>query len=80
MLITAAKTAMRDTMNAAKEAVPHLLAYKVVSTIVAAAAKKQKRVDIDAKHSQEPQWKEASVDTDGIDINPLIDGYGIVLD
>ena len=32
------------------------------------------------KQSQEPQSKEAFVDTDGIDINALIDGSGIVLD
>ena len=67
-------------MNAAKKAVPHLIAHKVDSTIVAAAAKNRTRVDIDAKYSQEPQWKKASVDTGGIDINALIDGSGIVLD
>ena len=79
MLNTAAKTAMRDTLNAVKKVVPHLIAHKVASTI-AAAAKKQKRVDIDAKHSQETQLKEAFVDTGGIDINALINGSGIVLD
>ena len=41
MLTTAAKTAMRGTLYAAKKAVPHLIAHKVASTIVA-AAKKQK--------------------------------------
>ena len=41
MLTTAAKTAMRDTLDAAKKAVPHLIAHKVASTI-AAAAKKRK--------------------------------------
>ena len=50
MLTTAAKRAMRCTLDAAKRAVPHLIAHKVASTI-AAAAKKRKRVDIDAKHS-----------------------------
>ena len=30
--------------------------------------------------SQEPQSKKATVDTGGIDINALIEGYGIVLD
>ena len=33
MLTTAAKTAMRGTLDAAKRAVPHLIAHKVVSTI-----------------------------------------------
>ena len=74
MLTTAAKTAMRGTLDAAKRAVPHLIAHKVASTI-AAAAKKRKRVDIEAKHSQEP-----FLDKGGIDINALIDGSGIVLD
>ena len=50
MMTTAAKTAMRGTLNAAKRAIPHLIAHKVASTI-ADAAKKQKRVDIDAKQS-----------------------------
>ena len=75
MLATAAKRAMRGTLDAAKRAVPHLIAHKVASTI-ADAAKKWQRVDIDAKHSQEPQSKKAFVDTGGIDINALIDGSG----
>ena len=79
MLTTAAKTAMRGTLDAAKRAVPHLIAHRVASTI-ADTAKKRKRVDIDANQSQEPQLKKAFVDTDGIDINHLIDGSGIVLD
>ena len=33
MLITAAKTAMRGTLDAAKRVVPHLIAHKVASTI-----------------------------------------------
>ena len=37
-------------------------------------------VDIDAKHSQEPQLKISSVDTGGIDINVVKDRSGIVLD
>ena len=45
---------------------------------IAAAAKKRKRVDLDAKHSQEPQLKKAFVDTGGIDIDALIVGSGIV--
>ena len=76
MLATAAKTALRGSLNAA---VPHLIAHKVVSTI-ADAAKKRKRVDIKVKHSQEPQLKKPFMDTGGIDINALIDGSGIVLD
>ena len=60
-------------------AVPHLIAHKVASTI-GAAAKKQKRVDIESKHSQELQLKNAFVDSGGIDINALINGSGIVLD
>ena len=72
MLATAAKTALRGTLNAAKRAVPHLIAHKVVSTI-AGAAKKRKRVDIYVKQSQEPHSKKALVDTGGIDINALID-------
>ena len=73
MLTTAAKTAMRGTLHAAKRAAPHLIAHKVASTI-ADAAKKRKRVDINVKHSQEPQSKEVFVDTGGIDINALTDG------
>ena len=65
--------------TAAKTAVPHLIAHKVASTI-AAAAKKWKRADIDAKHSQEPQSMKAFVDTGDIGINALIDRSGIVLD
>ena len=78
MLVTAAKTALRGSLNAAKRAVPHLIAHKVVSTI-ADAAKKRKRVDVNVKHSQDPQSKKALVDT-GPDIYALIDGSGIVLD
>ena len=58
-MTTAAKTAMRGTLNAAKRAVPHLIAHKVASTI-AAVAKKRIRVDIDVKHSYELQLKKAS--------------------
>ena len=75
MLATAAKAALKGSLEAAKRAVPHLIAHKVVSTI-ADAAKKRKRVDINVKSSQEPH---AFVDT-GPDINALIDGSGIVLD
>ena len=63
-------------MDAAKRAVPHLLAHKLVTTI----AKKRKRLEKVVAGSQEPQSKKASVGTDGIDINALIDGSGIVLD
>ena len=78
MLTTAAKTALRGSLNAAKRAVPHLIANKIVSTI-ADTAKKRKRVDINVKHCQEPQSKKALVDR-GPDINALIDGSGIALD
>ena len=78
MLATAAKAALKGSLKAAKRAVPHLIAHKVVCTIVD-AAKKRKRVDINVKSSQEPQSKKALVDT-GPDINALIDGFGIVLD
>ena len=61
MLATAAKTALRGSLNAAKRAVPHLIAHKVVSTI-ADAAKQRKRVDINVEHSEEPQSKKASVE------------------
>ena len=79
MLATVAKTTMRGTLDATKRAVPHLVAHKVASTI-SDAVKKQKRLDIDVKHSQEPQLKTAFMDTGGIDIKALIDGSGIVLD
>ena len=78
MLATATQTTMRGTLDVTKRAVSHLIAYKVASTI-ADVAKKRKRVDIDVKHSQEPQLKKAFVSTGGIDINALIDGSGIVL-
>ena len=42
VLATAAKTATRGTLDAAKRAVPHLIAHKVASTI-AAASKKRKQ-------------------------------------
>ena len=72
MSTTAAKTAMGGTFDAARKSAPHLIAHKVASTI-AAAAKKRKRVDIDAKYSQESQLKKAFVVTGGIDIHALID-------
>ena len=72
-MTTAAKTAMRGTLDASKRAVPHLVAHKVAST-VADAAKKRKRVDIDAKRSQEPKSKKAFVDTGGININLVLFG------
>ena len=59
MLTAAAKTAMRGTLDRAKKVVPHLIAHKVASTIAAAAVKKRKRVDIEAKHSQEHQLKKS---------------------
>ena len=79
MLTTAETTAMRGTLNATEKAVPHLVAHTVASDI-AVACMKLKRVDIDAKHSEESQLKKPFLDTGGIDINALIDGSGIVLD
>ena len=70
---------MRGTLDAAKSAVLYLIVHKV-ARIIAYPAKKRKKVDIDAKRSQEPQSKKSFVDTGGIDINALIDGSGIVLD
>ena len=71
--------ALRGSLNAAWRAVPHLIAHKVAS-INADAVKKRKRVDINVKHSQEPQSKKAFVDTGDIETNAIIDGSGIVLD
>ena len=76
MLAIATKAALRGSMDAAKRAIPHLLAYKLVTTI----ATKRKRLEKSVAGSQEPQSKNASVDTGGIDINAHIDGSGIVLD
>ena len=76
MLTTAEKTAMRGTLDAAKRAVPHLIAREVASTN-AAAAKKRKRVDIEVEHSQEPQLKKPFVDT--MNINRLLVHNLIVL-
>ena len=85
LLTTAAKTAMRGTLDAVKRAVPHLIFFIYFFLFIylliffphliahkVAAAKKRKRVYIDAKHSQEPQLKKAFVDTGGININALI--------
>ena len=74
MLATAAKAALRGGLVAAKRAVAHLLAHKLVTTI----AKKRKRLEKAVAGSHEPQSKK--VDTGGIDINALIHGSGIVLD
>ena len=76
MLATAAKAALRVSVDAAKKSVPPLLAHKLATTI----AKKRKRLEKAVTGSLEPQSKKASVDTGGIDINVLIDGSGIVLD
>ena len=76
MSTTAAKAALRCTLDAAKKAIQHLISHKLTTII----AKKRKRVDKGVTGSQEPQLKKASVDTVGIDINALIDGSGIVLD
>ena len=76
MLTTAAKAALRGTLDVAKVAIPHVIAHKLTTTI----AKKRKRLDKGVTGSQESQLKKASVDTCGIDINAPIDGSGIVLD
>ena len=76
MLATAAKAALRGSLDAAKRAVPHLLSHKLVTTI----AKERKRLEKAVFGWQEPQLKKSSVDTGGIDINALINGSGIVLD
>ena len=73
MLTTAEKAALRDTLDVAKKAIPHVIAHKLATTI----AKKRKRVD---KGVTDSQLKKDSVDTGGVDINALIDGSGIVLD
>ena len=52
----------------------HLIYLVLVASTNAAAAdaaKKRKRVDIDTKHSEEPQLKKAFVDTGGIDIKMI---------
>ena len=76
MLTTAAKAALRGTLDAAKKAIPNVIAHKLTTTI----AKKRKRVDTGVTGSEEPQLKKASVETGGIDINALTDGSGIILD
>ena len=59
MLTTAAKAALRGTLNATKKAIPHVISHKLTTTI----AKKRKRVDKGVTGSQELQLKKASVDT-----------------
>ena len=76
MLTPATKAALRGTLDLAKKAIPHVIAHKLSTTI----AKKRKRVDKGVTGSGEPQLKKASMDTGGIDINALIEGFGIVLD
>ena len=53
MLATAAKAALRGSLDATKRAVPHLLAHKRVTTI----AKKRKRLEKAVAGSHEPQSK-----------------------
>ena len=76
VLVTAAKAAWRGSLDAAKRSIPHVIAHKLATTI----ARKRRRLEKTVTGSQESQLKKASVDTCGIDINPLIDGSGIVLD
>ena len=75
MLATAAKAALRGSLDTAKRAIPYLLAHKLATTI----AKKRKRLEKAVAGSYEPRSKKAPVDTGGIDINALV-GSGIVLD
>ena len=75
-LATAEKAALRGGVGAGKRAIPDLIAHKQVTAI----ARRRKRLGKAVTGSQEPQFKKASVDTSGIDINPLIDRSGIVLD
>ena len=51
MMATAAKAALRGSLDAAKRAVPHLLAHKLITTI----ARKRKRLEKSVAGSQEPQ-------------------------
>ena len=51
-----------------------MIAHKLLTTI----AKNRKRVGKSVTDSEEPQLKKSSVDTDGIDINTLIGGSGIM--
>ena len=76
MLDTASKAALHGSLDAAKRAIPHVIAHKLATTI----ARKRKRLEKAVAGSQEPQLKKASVDTGVIDINALINGFGIVLD
>ena len=76
MLTTAAKAAFWGTLDAAKKAIPHVIAHKLTTTI----AKKRKRVDKGVTGSEEPQLKKGSVDSVDIDINALINRSDIVLD
>ena len=59
MLTTAAKAALRGTLDVAKKAIPHVIAHKLATTI----ARMRKRVDKGVTGSQE--LKKASVDTGG---------------
>ena len=68
--------ALRGGLDAAKGAIPHVIAHKLATTI----ARKRKRLEKAVTGSQEPQLQKASVQTGGIDINALIDGSVIVLD
>ena len=76
MLATATKAALRGSLDAAKRAIPHVIAHKPATTI----ARKRKMLEKAVTGSQEPQLRKAYVDTGGIDINALIDVSGIVLD
>ena len=76
MSTTAAKAALPGTLDAVKNAIPHVIAHILTTTI----AKRRKKVDKGVTGSLEPQLKKTPADTGVIDINALIDGSGIVLD
>ena len=53
MLTTAAKVELLGTLDAARKAIPHMIAHKLATTI----AKKRKRVDNGVTGSQEAKLK-----------------------
>ena len=75
ILATAGKTAMQGTPGVTKKAIPQLIAQEngrdtpKVATVRNVRGKKRNTVELDTKHSDEPQLKKPSVGTGGIDIN-----------
>ena len=74
MVATAAKSALRGSLDAAKRAIPHIVANKLITTV------KRKMGDIINKSNLEPHSKKVIVGTTPRGINAIIDGSGIVLD